>query len=90
MDPSNLADAALAVPACIAVVKAARTTFPKIDGVFVLGVSLAAGEALSWLFSDGLALKPILLQGALWGLSGSGFMVVADRVAGVMSPAPKA
>jgi hypothetical protein len=78
---TGVSSATLAVPAVISAVKAARTTFPKIDGVWVLAVALAAGFAVSYLFGDASdTVRQTLKAGALYGLAGSGFMEIAQNV----------
>lgn len=76
----------MAPAAVIAVVKAVRTQFPKVDGIPVLVAALAAGAGLSWLFSvDGESIKQVILQGTFWGLAGSGFMAAADRLSSTVT-----
>jgi len=88
LNMTNIENSSLAVPACIAAVKALRDTFPKIDGLLVLAASCAVGAGLSYLFTDAESIKQVVGQGLLWGFTGSGFMVVADRIAG-STPAAK-
>ena len=79
MDTSSLT---LAAPAAIiAFVKALRDSVPKIDGLMVLGASIVVGAGLAYLLSEtGEPVKQWIAQGAFWGLSGSGFMAIADRI----------
>lgn len=77
----SLIDVAMGPAAVVAAVKAARTTFPKIDGLLVLLFAGAFGFGLSYLFGDEPTIKATALQGLMWGLAGSGYMTIADRIA---------
>lgn len=80
MDPNTTV---LAPAAVVAAVKALRTSFPRIDGIAVLGAAVLLGTATSWLAgAPGEALRDVLARGAFWGFAASGFMAAADRLAG--------
>jgi hypothetical protein len=91
---NDVFDQGLAVVAVIAVVAAARRTFPKIDGILVLFAALVAGVGLTFLYPALPTLQATILRGVLWGLGGSGFMKLAKVVGGddsnPVGTAPKA
>jgi hypothetical protein len=78
MTPDNLL--LVAPAAVVAAVKAVRDSFPKIDGLMVLGAAAIAGTGISWLVGPaGEPIRDMIARGVFWGFAGSGFMAIVDR-----------